>query len=525
MLSASALKSCIDDDHLRTLLSFNVFKDLSPNVQKHISLIVRLVRCSEGKVLFRQGDPPGSCYVILDGTVGIFVKSEELMATDSRNGTPRADQQKRTQANYDPQIEVANDTCFEAASECVPKVKRLPTREGFSVYHQDSEFGKSIGTFGSGQMFGELALTSDANRAATVQCFSECDFLVVPKNDIALLLKRELMRQKKEKNKFLKDHVPRYRELPNPEYWSNYFRVSNVDKDHIFLQQGEISSASFWVLWDGSVDFWHTNSKETTRSYWLQGVEERTPTHCCRSHSSHRGLSRACRVGSSLVTGGSFGALPTEEPEMFTVRASSACKVLHLSNQAFKRYPQEHASAIYDYIVQSTAWRMTLIIHGHEAKLDLTAAKDVSRARLAGAKTNTCHASRQSKLKQFIPLHAASPGPSSTSEASQANLLAESSSMPSFGGSPSKQRGTNAGRYNKNMRRPHSAGKSVADLYSNCTWRPPSASKTTTSSSNNLYRPSSAGRLARANAFPERRYLIDVSRPISCHPSRQLCYD
>lgn len=506
LLSASAFKCPIDDENIRTLLSFDFFKELSPNVQKDISAIVKLVRCPEGKVLFRQGDPPGSCYVILRGRVGVFVKPEELVETDSRKGTPRAHQQEHTQEDHDTRSEV----------------KWLPTREGFSVYHKNSKFGNQVGTFGNGHLFGELALTSDATRAATVLCLSQCDFLAVPKNDFALLIKRELMHENEEKTQFLNNHVPMYLELPNPEYWSNYFQVCNVDKDHIFLQQGEISNVSLWVLWDGSVDFWHTNCKHTTRSYWLQGEEDRTPTRDCRNPSSRSCPSRARRVGSSLVSGASFGSLPIEEPEMFTVRASSACKLLYLSNQAFKRYPQKQASAIHDYIVQSTAWHMTLIIQGQDAKNNLTATKTVSRGKLAGVKTHACHASRLAKLRQIIPLHTASAGPSSTSEAGQANLLAESSSMPSFSGSPSKQSGTNVGRYDKHARRPHSAGKTVVDLHSNCTWRPPSASKPTTSPSNSLYRPSSAGRLARASAHPDRRYLIDVSRPISPHAARHM---
>eukprot|EP00927_Polykrikos_kofoidii_P060405 TRINITY_DN5539_c0_g2_i1.p1 TRINITY_DN5539_c0_g2~~TRINITY_DN5539_c0_g2_i1.p1 ORF type:complete len:647 (-),score=70.47 TRINITY_DN5539_c0_g2_i1:186-2126(-) len=75
---------------LKQLTKFKCFQDLSAEAQRHLANICKQVCVGAGATLFRQGDPPGNCYVLLEGEVGIFVKSEDDMVHgDSRQGTPR----------------------------------------------------------------------------------------------------------------------------------------------------------------------------------------------------------------------------------------------------------------------------------------------------------------------------------------------------------------------------------------------------------------------------------------------------
>lgn len=89
MTAPSALQ---EKEQLEVILQCPFFKKLGTSVQRRLSGIVQCLKCEQDTVLFRQGDPPGSCYVILEGSVGIHVKPDEETHpdVDSREGTPRA---------------------------------------------------------------------------------------------------------------------------------------------------------------------------------------------------------------------------------------------------------------------------------------------------------------------------------------------------------------------------------------------------------------------------------------------------
>eukprot|EP00435_Cladocopium_sp_Y103_P033641 s1146_g8.t1 len=77
------------------ILQCPFFKKLGTSVHRRLSGIVQCLKCEQDTVLFRQGDPPGNCYVILEGSVGILAKlvkpdEETHPDVDSREGTPRA---------------------------------------------------------------------------------------------------------------------------------------------------------------------------------------------------------------------------------------------------------------------------------------------------------------------------------------------------------------------------------------------------------------------------------------------------
>ncbi|CAK9081085.1 unnamed protein product [Durusdinium trenchii] len=80
-----------EKEHLDVLLQCPFFKKLGNQVARRLSGMVHSLHCESGTVLFRQGDPPGNCYVILEGRVGIYVKPDEETQPDidSREGTPR----------------------------------------------------------------------------------------------------------------------------------------------------------------------------------------------------------------------------------------------------------------------------------------------------------------------------------------------------------------------------------------------------------------------------------------------------
>jgi len=70
---------------LRTLRNLKFFQDMEPGVQQKLAKIVQHVSYQESTVIFRQNDPPGSCYIILSGEIGIFQKSGEDAKEDAKH--------------------------------------------------------------------------------------------------------------------------------------------------------------------------------------------------------------------------------------------------------------------------------------------------------------------------------------------------------------------------------------------------------------------------------------------------------
>jgi len=56
------------------LKGFSFFNDFEEGVVTRLASVVEQARYPEGTVLFRQDDPPGNCYVIVSGQVGVYVK-------------------------------------------------------------------------------------------------------------------------------------------------------------------------------------------------------------------------------------------------------------------------------------------------------------------------------------------------------------------------------------------------------------------------------------------------------------------
>eukprot|EP00930_Biecheleria_cincta_P068565 TRINITY_DN5609_c0_g1_i2.p1 TRINITY_DN5609_c0_g1~~TRINITY_DN5609_c0_g1_i2.p1 ORF type:complete len:608 (-),score=91.11 TRINITY_DN5609_c0_g1_i2:59-1882(-) len=72
------------------LLQHPFFKKLAPSVRTHLGSMMQELKLPQGTVLFRQGDPPGCCYIIKEGAVEVYKKSQEdCSGHDSREGSPR----------------------------------------------------------------------------------------------------------------------------------------------------------------------------------------------------------------------------------------------------------------------------------------------------------------------------------------------------------------------------------------------------------------------------------------------------
>ncbi|CAJ1451177.1 unnamed protein product [Effrenium voratum] len=230
-------------EHIETTLSqLKLFKDMDSTVLKMLPEIVTSILCKAGTVLFKQGDPPGSCYVVIGGAVGVHVLSDE-------EGLPSNQPQEKHR--------------FTTVKESGFLQDFLPgqrTVDGFSRYHEDTNFGNRLSQLGPGSVLGELALINDQPRLASAKCVEDSEFFVIRRNDFDNVLKEEMVKKGDEKLRFLMKHLPGMKEVPVPKpggklHASYMFKHAKFTRGHTFLVQGKIAEPHIWAVYKGSVEF------------------------------------------------------------------------------------------------------------------------------------------------------------------------------------------------------------------------------------------------------------------------------
>lgn len=403
-------------DRVRSILStFKFFRDMDPTVLQRLPQIATHVKHSTGVVVFRQGDPPGNCYVVLSGEVGIFVKSEDdecPAEPDQRNKNLK---RQNSQALMEPRL-------IEQASAIVEAFKggnvvwrprtgpfqsrigasgtgvdvtlragkapilRTKTAEGHSTYNEGSNLGKLVASVKAGSLFGELALQRNQPRAASAKCLTNSEFLSISRVDFDSILKGELTKAEDEKAGFLREHVPGMRDLPQTRFGSgklhpsDFFKKYEFPKDHEFLTQGVSSEDSIFVVFEGCVEFRFQENGPCSQSERggsrLRSLspQRRRGAAASPGHGTGdsavggtTGSAGTVRKMGMLLKGGIFGALPLQEPEPFTVAAaSSPCEVLCILGSDVARLPRQLINQINDYFVSSVMWRLARLQSGQK---------------------------------------------------------------------------------------------------------------------------------------------------------------
>lgn len=373
--SRGAIFHAINDEEkqqlLCTLRGFNMFKDLDESLLQEVPNIISALVCPADTVLFKQGDPPGNCYLVTSGSVGVFgLNEEEKKAQDKEhreNGAARAD---------------------GGLLDFLPGEK---TVDGFSRHHEEATLGREMAKLGAGTLIGELALLNDQPRSASVQCVTDCEFYVMGRADFDNVIKEDMLRQGEEKLRFLVEHMPGMKEMPVPKpggkvHASYLFKKAKYPRGHAFLVQGQEAESGIWAVFHGSVEF---RRAETLRQEGTESVPSLSTTRFLRpSSSKRRGMTKASSMprlqkanaaGTGnlaleandanptgvmsrrgvLVAGGVFGSLPLQMPEPFTVNVSSAtCEVFFLSAADFPKIPRKLLDTVQEYIAAATTWRL-----------------------------------------------------------------------------------------------------------------------------------------------------------------------
>eukprot|EP00873_Tetraselmis_striata_P005928 jgi/Tetstr1/426192/TSEL_016517.t1 len=163
---------------LTNFLQYN--RKLKSHREDDIRELASKVQCARyrpGGVVFIQGDAPQCCYIVLRGSVDIFIKHPSELRGD-RHGVG-------DHGSEDGRLAVFHE----------PETMRLPQRS-FVSYGKAVEFyGGRVTTLEKTSLFGELALITDSGRSATAVCNRDTLLLQIDKPEFDKLLRQGLARQ------------------------------------------------------------------------------------------------------------------------------------------------------------------------------------------------------------------------------------------------------------------------------------------------------------------------------------------
>jgi len=166
---------------LREVPFFQEFDDVLPGTIYRLARLAVMQDGAEGEVLFRQGDEPVDCYVVLRGKVGVYISSTpQESPRDFTLDYVRVveDETKKSRVSRFCRCCRFRTPEEEADLELDDSYRRYVS-EGFNTYTPDSNLGTKVADLGRGAAFGELGLMERKPRAASIRCESKCTFVII----------------------------------------------------------------------------------------------------------------------------------------------------------------------------------------------------------------------------------------------------------------------------------------------------------------------------------------------------------
>jgi len=268
--------------HVQWLLQeFAFIRDLAPIVQGQIADVVAHASRKEGDVLFRQGDPPDDCYIILVGEMYAWQKRDphlekvvevppllEGSANVRRHAEVilnilKEEEKGSLRVNHLVQPSQQRRASFLGRT---PSKRRLSKNCGQGTDYT-SEW-MQVATLGPGMVVGEVGLLEDQPRNATLQCHSDVEFLVIKKQDFNRVLKGAMNRLR-----FQQLHAPMRMFLKEFDFFKNlksdvqrrmpeFVHYVHYEKDAVVFREGD-KPQSFFIILTGEVMKWRKNASNS----------------------------------------------------------------------------------------------------------------------------------------------------------------------------------------------------------------------------------------------------------------------
>mmetsp|Transcript_50059 Transcript_50059/g.116831 ORF Transcript_50059/g.116831 Transcript_50059/m.116831 type:complete len:522 (-) Transcript_50059:107-1672(-) len=284
------------------------FKNLEPEVLAELPRMASFMEAPKGAVVFRQGDPPANCWLIVRGEVGFYISQS---VPDSAR------------------LPVTHG--YEHVVVAMPweETIRVRTLDGTSTTSMETNLGKCVNKARSGAVFGELALMKkDATRKASAKCHTNCEFLLLPASAFTKA-KDRLLQLQEMKKRFLNKFVPEMKGFPepgpfDPPHPSFYFNKLKVDEEYFFLKQGERDSRVIYVIHKGNV---HLRREKETGS----------------------------EVCQKLLPGQLFGSWFQHTVEPLSAVAATACEVWFVKASDLRLLPSKLLTAVQEHLSEEYA--------------------------------------------------------------------------------------------------------------------------------------------------------------------------
>ncbi|CAK8999529.1 Vesicle transport v-SNARE 12 (AtVTI12) (Vesicle soluble NSF attachment protein receptor VTI1b) (AtVTI1b) (Vesicle transport v-SNARE protein VTI1b) [Durusdinium trenchii] len=303
---------------LRGYEFFKPLEELSPGLVQRLAKEVIYQEIQAEEIIFRQHDPPDGCWVVLSGSVGVFIfKRNELL--DDEPPTPREEydpsefntlQEERERMKQrgalrsaktakdladllTGQAEVTNPkaakskagaSALESWAKAEDEEPRYKSIEGFSTWSFSSVLGVQVAQLGAGRIFGELALQTNHPRAASIKCLETTAFLRIPYTTYQAVVKDifEGLRLQQECSKILQG-CSFFREIEKnqpgviKELASRGCTMHEERKDQVLFRQGD-PALNCYIILEGTIDVLIWKAEKRSKSGGLAKVRDDQPT-------------------------------------------------------------------------------------------------------------------------------------------------------------------------------------------------------------------------------------------------------
>jgi hypothetical protein len=253
------------------------------------------------------------------------------------------------------------------ANEAVPVYL---TTEGFSTFSSESTLGEYTTTMSEREVFGELALTSDDNRAATLRVTEACELLVIPK-----AVYKHAQGEVETKQKFLTKHLPGLKKLTyRIVHPATNFVARTFPQGHVFACEGVAATeAAIYVVYEGQLELRRFRSPSDNPTYVLASkpLQEASWRNLCCPPAAGIAGSRPDEapppgvggeeVVDTIGVGGIYCPLafmPMTCTEPFTVVvASGTCKLYKSAGPEVESFPPLVQKAVRKRVMRDLARR------------------------------------------------------------------------------------------------------------------------------------------------------------------------
>jgi len=333
------------------LQDFGFFRDLEAGTQAALRGIVQRVVIPRGTALFRKGDKPECCYIILAGQVTLSAldwfgsakgKGDSTSTCSTRasscvgsGSSSRAVSRGSSRAISaacvaDAQAQVIGD----AAKKLAIAVNNM--EEGEPVCGDPNTLGANIVVLKAGRLFGDVALLQRTPQGFTATCTQDSQLLVIQKVDFEHVLKHDIQRMTGEKLDFLRKYLPGASDLPlhMAEPLLHCFQKKVLPKGRILLSQNVAMKKCLYLVSKGSV--------------FLSCNDVDVPI-----------MPSEVRMLGSLFRGGVFGSMEDGSVQPCTVSCTSAsCEVFFVCGRYLEALPSSVKRRTQKYLSQTAEGRL-----------------------------------------------------------------------------------------------------------------------------------------------------------------------